>query len=241
MASAQRTASRPVGSRSSSGQGGIFSFVMKAFFWLFFSLFFSILIEWIGLTYWWPEEGVQHSRDMYSRELEYLSGDLQQSLFFSDPAGTAAYLSGMVYELWERSGLLEVIAWMGLPPPDDAGALRLLAHRFHDYAAATVYITMVFSVRVAILALATPVFVLFGIIGLVDGLVERDLRRFSVGRESAYVFHLAKRAVAPMILLTWALYLSMPFSVHPAIVILPFAASFAFFLRLSASSFKKYL
>ena len=49
---------------------------------------------------------------------------------------------------------------------------------------------------------------------------------FSVGRESAYVFHLAKRAVTPMLLLTWALYLSMPVSIHPAIVILPFAVLF---------------
>ena len=81
----------------------------------------------------------------------------------------------------------------------------------------------------------------FGLVGLIDGLVERDLRRFSAGRESAYVFHIAKRAMAPMIILAWAFYLSMPFSIHPALVIMPFAVIFAVSVGIAASSFKKYL
>jgi len=44
-------------------------------------------------------------------------------------------------------------------------------------------VTLVFAVRVAILTLAMPVLLLFSLVALVDGLVQRDLRRWGGGRE----------------------------------------------------------
>ena len=82
--------------------------------------------------------------------------------------------------------------------------------------------TQVFSVRLAILMLAIPVFLLFSLVALVDGLVRRDLRRWGGGRESSFVYHYAKKAAIPFIVLTWVVYLSLPFSLHPTFVILPF-------------------
>ena len=237
MATAQATAARPATNRAS---GGALSFILSFLFWLLMSLILSIVIEWVGMTWWWPELGAQHSINMYEHELGYLADDLHASLIFNDPASLAATAAGQVQSFWAWSGALDVIAWMAAPPPPDS-ELRQLLHGLHDYAAATVFITMVFAVRIAILTLAMPVFALFALVALIDGLVERDLRRFSAGRESAYVFHLAKAASTPMLILTWALYLSMPFSVHPAIIILPFAGLFAVFVRVTASSFKKYL
>lgn len=123
MATAQSTVARSTPRQSSTG---VLGFLIKALFWLMFSLLISIVIEWAGMTWWWPEQGAQHGIDMYERE-------------------------------------------------------------------------------------------------------------------SAYVFHLAKAATAPMLVMTWAIYLSMPFSIHPSIVILPFAVLFAIFVRVTAGSFKKYL
>lgn len=237
MATAQSTVARSTPRQFSTG---VLGFLIKALFWLMFSLLISIVIEWAGMTWWWPEQGAQHSIDMYERELRYLAFDLDSSLVFSDTAELAASTAGFVQGLWERSGALGAIAWMAEVPSPDA-TFRQIAHGLHGYATATVFITMVFSVRLAILTLAMPVFALFALVALVDGLVERDLRRFSAGRESAYVFHLAKAATAPMLVMTWAIYLSMPFSIHPSIVILPFAVLFAIFVRVTAGSFKKYL
>ncbi|MGI9449095.1 MAG: TIGR03747 family integrating conjugative element membrane protein [Geminicoccaceae bacterium] len=236
MATAQTTITRSAPRQSSAG---LIGFMVKAVFWLMFSLIISIVIEWIGMTWWWPELGAQHSIQMYERELAYLAVDLDKSLVFSEPAALAAGMSGFVQELWERSGALDAIAWLTEPPPD--ARFREIIYGLHGYATAMVFITLVFAVRLAILILAMPVFALFALVALVDGLVERDLRRFSAGRESAYVFHLAKAAAAPMLLMTWAIYLAMPFSVHPSIVILPFAILFAVLVRMTAASFKKYL
>jgi integrating conjugative element membrane protein (TIGR03747 family) len=78
-------------------------------------------------------------------------------------------------------------------------------------------------VRLAVLLLATPVFLLLGLVGLTDGLIERDRRRFGGARETGFVYHHAKRLVAPSVAAAWVLYLAMPTSVHSSLVILPFA------------------
>lgn len=237
MATAQSTATAPAARRSN---GGFVAFLVKAVFWLFFSLLLSIAIEWIGLTFWWPEQGAQHAIGMYEAELAHLSGDLSQSVFISDPTSFAGVLVHGMETAWRSSGLLGLIDGMGQPVADGQ-LLHDLVSSVHEYAVATVFVTLVFAVRLAILILSLPLFILFGLLGLIDGLVERDLRRFSAGRESAYVFHIAKRAMTPMVVLAWAIYLSIPFSLHPALVIIPFAVIFALSVGIAASSFKKYL
>jgi integrating conjugative element membrane protein (TIGR03747 family) len=102
-------------------------------------------------------------------------------------------------------------------------------------------ITQVFAVRLAILVLATPVFLMFSLVAMVDGLVQRDLRRWGGGRESSYVYHWAKRSALPLLVLTWVIYLALPFSLHPSFVVLPCASLFALSVVVTASSFKKYL
>jgi integrating conjugative element membrane protein (TIGR03747 family) len=62
-------------------------------------------------------------------------------------------------------------------------------------------VTQVFSVRLAVLALAMPVFVTFGLVSIVDGLAKRDLRRWGGGRESSFIYHWAKRTALPLLVL----------------------------------------
>ena len=106
---------------------------------------------------------------------------------------------------------------------------------------ATLQVTRVFSLRLAILTLAMPVFVLFSLVALVDGLVQRDLRRWGGGRESSFVYHYAKKAALPLVVITWVVYLALPFSLHPTFIVLPFATVFALAVAVTASTFKKYL
>jgi hypothetical protein len=45
--------------------------------------------------------------------------------------------------------------------------------------------------------------VLAAFVGLVDGLVRRDVRRFGAGRESGFLHHRAKAALAPLAMPPW--------------------------------------
>jgi integrating conjugative element membrane protein (TIGR03747 family) len=71
--------------------------------------------------------------------------------------------------------------------------------------------------------------------------VQRDIRRWSGGRESAFVYHWAKKFILPSLTLPWMVYLAMPFSIHPNLIVLPFAVLLAVVVRVMTATFKKYL
>ena len=214
--------------------------------WLLLSLLFSILTEWVGMAIWWPEEGLNHSRTMLAAEIGYLQADFGRSLISSNPAQfTKTVADRAYYVLFELTRIADLIEWIASAPASGESGLRAKLHAaFRPVAAhvlAAMQVTQVFSVRLAILALATPVFLLFTLVAIVDGLVKRDLRRWGGGRESSFVYHWAKRSALPLLVLTWVIYLALPFSLHPTFVVLPFATLFALSVAVTASKFKKYL
>ena len=103
------------------------------------------------------------------------------------------------------------------------------------------YVVRIFGTRLAILILAIPVFGLCGIVAMVDGLVRRDLRRWGGGRESGFIYHWAKRVALPLAVGVWLIYLIVPISVHPSLVILPFATLLGLAITAAVGTFKKYL
>jgi integrating conjugative element membrane protein (TIGR03747 family) len=222
------------------------STLAQAIQWLLLSLVFSVIVEWAGMVLWWPEEGLDHSRRMLAAELGYLDADLRRSVVTSDPARFARTVADKTYyALFEFTRVVDALEWISRPPAAGEDGLRSRFHRHYrpiaDFVVAAMQVTQVFSVRLAILTLATPVFLLFTLVALVDGFVQRDLRRWGGGRESSFVYHWAKRSALPLLVLSWVVYLALPFSLHPTFVILPFAALFALSVAVTASSFKKYL
>jgi integrating conjugative element membrane protein (TIGR03747 family) len=210
------------------------------------ALVFSIIIEWMGMVFWWPEEGVQHSRSMLAQELGYLNTDFRRSVLTSDPVQFARGWADIFhYYLFEWTHFTDLLAWLGAPPSADDNSFRLWLRMIYlnvsDFITAAMVVSQVFAVRLAVLTLAMPVFVLFGLVALVDGLVQRDLRRWGGGRESSFVYHHAKVALLPTLVLTWIVYLGLPFSLHPNFLILPFAVLFALALGITVATFKNYL
>ena len=98
-----------------------------------------------------------------------------------------------------------------------------------------------FAMRLAVLILSLPLFVLVGTTAVADGLYGWLMRRTGGGRESGFIYHRAKRAVPVFLLLVWAVYLLPPVPMNPRWVIPPFVILFAIALRLRVSYFKKYI
>ncbi len=236
----RRTAARP-GTLSRVLTG-----IAQCLKWLFLSLLFSILIEWIGMVFWWEEQGLGHSRQMLVNELQFLGADFNRSLLTSHPMEFASDLSKRFYQIaFEWTGIVDLIRWVTPVPNAEESGIRPTLHRIYqpasEFVLSAMQITQVFAVRLAVLTLATPVFGLFTLVALVDGLVRRDMRRWGGGRESSFVYHYAKKAAIPLVIMAWVLYLALPFSLHPSWIILPFALAFAFAVTITASTFKKYL
>lgn len=116
----------------------------------------------------------------------------------------------------------------------------VLTH-LRDFLQATVYITVVFVVRVSILVLSVPLFVMVVMVAMVEGLSRRDLRRYGAGYESSFLYHHAKRFIRPSLIYPCMLYLSWPTAIYPNLMLLPAALLLGASVTVLMSTFKKYL
>lgn len=98
-----------------------------------------------------------------------------------------------------------------------------------------------FSARLAVLVLTLPLLCLAAVGGFADGLVVWFLRRTGGGRESGFIYHRAKRAVAYSLVLSAAVYLVPPLVMDPRWLLPPLLIVFASGIRYATAYFKKYL
>jgi integrating conjugative element membrane protein (TIGR03747 family) len=204
----------------------------------------SILLEWLGMFFWWPEQGVRHSEQMLAQELRYLNQGFERSIVVTEPLRLGQAAADRFDEAFAYIGIYRLIAWLRSPEPLSDGWQALIHEALRSvriYVEAMTNTAKVFAVRFTVLALATPVFVLLGLVGFAEGLMRRDLRRWGGGRESSFLYHHTKKLLGPSIVTAWMLYLAAPFSIHPNWVLLPFAALFAVGVAMTTGTFKKYL
>ena len=211
---------------------------------LFASLIFSIVLEFVGMLWFWPEQGWHHSHEMWLSEQGWLSDHFKNSLLVQEPAqATAKVLEHLNDWVVVRSGWGQSDTQLQLLSHETSlqGQFAQAYVLVQDYLLAALFTVFTFVVRLAVLTLATPLFMLAVITGVVDGLMRRDLRKFGAGRESSFVYHRAKRTLLPLMISPWLIYLSMPWSLNPNWILLPCAALLGCMVTMTASTFKKYL
>ncbi|MBD2816780.1 TIGR03747 family integrating conjugative element membrane protein [Xenorhabdus sp. Flor] len=214
------------------------------------SWLFSLLLEYLGMVFFWPEQGAAHSQNMMKAELNYLSSEFTRSLLLSEPSQTVSAGLTQVYQwLFVDSGFINWIQGQShyqFQSNNDfirefnAVLHDLLVH-LREYWLATVFITMVTLIRLAILLLSVPLFVMVVLVAVIDGLGRRDLRRYGAGYESSFVYHHAKRGIRPACTVPCVLYLSWPDVVHPTVILLPAALLLGIAVVITTSMFKKYI
>jgi len=225
--------------RAESKRSGLIGTLLKLPFVLLgiiaISILCSVSIEWLGIYFgWFSQPGSEHARQTMMSEMGYLDSQFTQSLLVSSPVEFATMIVNTCYQwLFVKSG---IAAWAetGSGSEGWVGVVK-------TYLQAAMYVTLMTLTRCVILMLTAPLFILAGLVGFTDGLVSRDLRRFGAGRESAFIYHHAKRMVTPVFLTGWLIYLSLPFSIHPNLFLLPCALLFGLMIAIATSSFKKYL
>lgn len=214
------------------------------------SLLLCILVEWIGMHLFWPEQGWRHAQDMVHYELDQLSTYFTRSVMVQEPGRTAHWLAEGAHEwIFLKTGLLEWIQSASVHARTSSqGTLRDFRYYMaqiyalsEGYLIAAAYTALVFLVRLLVLCLMLPLFLMAAFVGFVDGLVRRDIRRFGAGRESGFVYHRAKAALMPLVVLPWAVYLALPVSVSPILILLPSAVLLGVVVNITTGSFKKYL
>lgn len=220
------------------------SLVLRIIGLLIASLLFSILIEFVGLLLFWGDQGWRHSQAMLTSELGWLSEYFKSSLILQQPGPTIVQLLEFLNQwLLVKTGFADFAQQARVSSLGNGfwSWVNQFYVSIEDFVLAAMYVTFTFVVRLTILVLATPLFLLAMFTGFVDGLMRRDLRKFGAGRESSFVYHRAKRAVLPLLIVPWIIYLSLPFSLNPIAVLLPCAVLLGAVVAITSTTFKKYL
>lgn len=211
-----------------------------------FAWVFGIVVEIAGIYFFWPEEGVRHSQALVQEDLDYIA-EFPRSIIVPDTVAFARQVAGYVSWPFRKLGVLRFVERrLATPmPPAGSGSHRqvsLLLHELARYALIAMYVGQDTMIRLAIVIYALPAFGMACLLGLVDGLVRRDLRKWGGGRESSFIYHHAKKWTFWGLTGGFSLYLAWPFGgFNPAAMVLVFGAFVAWSLSVTASSFKKYL
>ena len=225
---------------------GTFALVIKLIHGLLVSFVLAIVFECAGMTWWWPHDGPAHSRRLFDEEAQYLSATFRRHLIVNEPSAFADRIIARVTQVtYELTGLARVHAWATTPPapgePTPKAYIHRFANRLANYLVCVRQTAQLFGLRLAIIVLALPGVILCALVAVVDGLVCRDLRRWGGGRESGFVYHWAKRLALPLSVGIWVVYLALPLSLSPPLIVMPFSLILGFTLAATVRAFKKYL
>ncbi len=213
------------------------------------SLLLSIIVEWLGIYFIRPEQGWHHAEAIFYQELDNLSSTFTQSIILAEPMQITHTLLNHAYNwVFIKSGLLDQTQAVLSPQSTDSMRkltfrqyLNLALNGLQVYLLAAGYTIMTFIIRLIVLILSMPLIVMAVFVGFVDGLVKRDLRRFVAGHESGFVYHRAKAFIVPTLTLPWVIYLALPISISPLLIMLPCALIAGVVMNITVTSFKKYL
>lgn len=221
-----------------------------------FSIFVGTLIEIAGSYTFWKAEGLGHARRIVQQDLQYIA-QAPRSILVRDTVAFSSQLIERVRYPYERLGILR---WYqnshssaGVLIQGQSGGTQLLragvdrasvtaSQMFARIAVTSMYVAQDVFLRLAIAVFALPAFALACLVGVVDGMVKRDLRRWQGGRESSFVYHHAKRYTKWALTAGFGFYLTWPFGgINPTWMVLVFTVLVAFTLSVTVASFKKYV
>lgn len=197
---------------------------------LLFSLFISIVVEWIGISLFWFEEGSEHSRKILIAEIGYLSTSISENSSVNSIKESTLSIKSFIY-YW-------VFEWTGI-----AAALNYLVSTkvLTSYFQATINIVQIFVLRLTVTVLSLPLFLLCTFWGVLEGLIQRDLRRFGVDKERGLIYHESKLWLGAFVVMPIVLYFAFPFEINPVYVFPPFALLTAFNALVFTSTLTKHI
>jgi integrating conjugative element membrane protein (TIGR03747 family) len=220
-----------------------------------FAWFIGVLIEIVGSHTIWQEKGEFHAKEIVAQDMDYIAM-APRSLLVRDTVAWSNRVIGWVAFPYEKLGVLNWYerlhgesAQRSAPAANQSilsqrvsKANASLQHTLSKWLVMSMYVGQDVLLRLSVAAFALPAFVLACMVGVVDGLVRRDLRRWGGGRESSFVYHHAKRYTHWALTGGFGLYLAWPFGgFNPAYMVFVFTMLVAFTMSTAVSAFKKYV
>ncbi|MBS3046354.1 DUF4400 domain-containing protein [Enterobacter mori] len=206
---------RPSPSRPAQGPvGWLLSLLGRIIGLVIGALVLRVVLELAGLYFWWTQEESRHVFQVMKQEQAELVIALQPHPFRND-----------IVMLLEKGATHVLIV------------SRLLQKPFTVLA----YTLVSFMLRLTWLVSMIPLVCLCALIGLTEGLVRRDMRRFGSGLESVFLHRYVIRFGSSVTSTVWVFYLAQPLFLPAMLVLLPAALWSGITVWMAAGSFKRYI
>lgn len=222
--------------------------------WTMSVLAWLCLVLWFGLQNVWQGHGRTDAHmdaiiQVNVQVLKTHTGFWMEDGYTAYQAGEKNLMDGLLF----KSHAIEGIDWLDQHMAAVRAKIDQKAPQLHNTAqelwhqvaapflSVLLGVTVIVLTRVFIFLLALPVFLLLVGLGLVDGLVQRDVRKFQGARESTYLFHRIKRSWPWCFFVPLWMYLVWPWPLLPAWFLIPMAMWLGMMVQLSVRSFKKYV
>lgn len=191
----------------------------------------AIALEWLSDAFFWRNTCASHSEQVLQTTWQWWRGSAGAPVWLIEALAIVSDklqqgIAALIASLNGQSGLF----WTETVTTVIRCALLSAGN-----------VTLTLLLRLAILLQALPLFALIIVVGLIDGLVRRDLRRFGAGHESGFVYHHARRMISSCLIATGLVWLAVPIFLVPEYVIIPAAAGIGLAVSMTGGSFKKYV
>lgn len=202
-------------------------------------IFATGIVDWIFVFNVWPD-GLARLESILGDEL---SRTYAIECWYGDMPRIAANIANGLYGvIFRASGIHD----MGerFASPELLSIPDTIVRNFYVANFEAIHVAMVatqlFGVKLAMLLTALPLLGLMYFVALIDGLVERAIRRSGGGNESATIYHRAKYLQAFAVSLPVAAWLLSPMPLEPCSIFVPTAIFVAMLGRLQWTYYKKY-
>lgn len=231
--------------KESTVLGMIFWGILKLIIWTILGWCLALVISVGLLIFSGKEQGLIYLNQLWLANCQVLKINAQGTWLWQQPISQAlAWNKTVTNDLFIKTHIIESVTTIKDIKVDNQIIQHFIKSAYpviKDYLQVLILTTAIVVMRLITVLLFLPLFLLLGTVGLVDGLVQRDLRRLGGGRESALLYHRARQCVLPCLQWSCFLFLVLPFAIKPELLLIPFAILFSIALFFTAKTFKKYV
>ncbi len=213
---------------------------------LVFATLISIVVEFVGMDHLWSQHEGSRLRDRTEVERRLLEAQAGSSHLVS-------YVDGLSqqYREWLATAVGPFEVWLTRVRQSEkqhSESVSPLNHSVRTVGRALADRTLValeflneLTYRIAAMTVGSIPLLILSAVGLVDGLVKREVRRWSGGRESSWFYNAARRLVGPCTIGFVATLIVWPWTLSIAWVVAVFSGCIGVLVSIAAYRFKKYL
>ena len=194
--------------------------VFSCFMYVVVATVIAILIEWVGMVFFWPHD---HSQVTFMTEIQFLGAHFSTSFAGVSPAELALELAVFVKSIMTENALVQYFYGVATSPQSSAfeSSLGRFLADISEFMQAAAFVIMTITVRLTVVILSCMMLFLAFTVSAVDGLTERELRKFGGDIEHSRIVHLALYWAPRLIAIAPVSYLAWPHIANPVYFFTP--------------------